>query len=395
MTFGFIAVIGSAGVIQTAVELYQGEGLGVLAVFDRPPTARNLHTYERSLEKSSLVIKQLRPWAQYLEWRFLADAGEKAVVGRHGWLFYRPSVRYVIERQPGTSESDGADPLPAIRSFRDQLEARGIRLLVVPVPNKESVYPEMLARRAEGAGVVICERTRRLLDQLKRYGIEHVDLFEVFRRQAEREPAGCEGALPGARQPLVAGGRRVAAGAVARRVLDGGAVIRGDRAYAPRSVTVERMGDLVEMLQVPQIERMLEPERLACLQVVESDTQAPYRDAPESLVLILGDSFLRIYERDEPGSAGFIALVARELGRPLTAIINDGGASTLVRQELARRPAILLKTRLVIWEFAEREIRYGTQGWQIVPLAPSRTPPIKSPALAPSRGSSNIRIGPA
>ena len=135
-----------------------------------------------------------------------------------------------------------------------------------------------------------------------------------------------------------------------------------DHAYALRSVTVRRHGDLVEMLQVPQIERVLEPESLACLQVVQSETGTPYRDRPESEVLILGDSFLRIYEQDEPGASGFIAQSARELGQPLTSIVNDGGASTLVRQELARRPTLLLNKRLVIWEFAERDIRYGTRG---------------------------------
>jgi hypothetical protein len=307
---------------------------------------------------------------QYTQWRFLGDAGEKAVLGRHGWLFYRPSVRYLIERPTAAPESDATDPLPAIRSFRDQLQARGIRLLVIPVPNKESVYPGMLARRAEDADVLVCEQTRRLLDRLEQCDIKHVDLFEVF-RSARREERGSEPT------PLYLAqdshwspeGARVAAAAVARRVLVEGTVQRGDHDYLERSVTVRRHGDLVEMLRVPQIERTLEPERFTCRQVVRSDTRAPYRDRPESEVLILGDSFLRIYERDEPGAAGFIAHLARELGQPLTAIVNDGGASTLVRQELARRPTLLTNKRLVIWEFVERDIRYGTEGWQIVPLA--------------------------
>ena len=59
---------------------------------------------------------------------------------------------------------------------------------------------------------------------------------------------------------------------------------------------------------------------------------------PESEVLILGDSFLRIYEQDEPGAAGFIAHLARELGQPLTSIVNDGGGSTLVRQAAGTPP---------------------------------------------------------
>ena len=204
---GFLAVIMAPGLIQTVSELRGGERPRALDVFLEPPTARNLHAFEQSLEQTSLVINQFRPWVQYVEWKFLLDPGEKAVLGRDGWLFYRPSVRYLIERQTVAAGSDAALPLPAIRSFRDQLQARGIRLLVVPVPNKESVYPEMLAKGAANAGVIVCDETRRLLDQLEQCGIEYVDLFEVFRRakQAERRP-GSEAALPGAGQPLVAGG---------------------------------------------------------------------------------------------------------------------------------------------------------------------------------------------
>jgi hypothetical protein len=371
----FLAVIAAPGLIQTAAELRSGETPRALDVFRQPPTAPNLHRYEERLEESSLTVKRTRPWMQYLQWRLLADAGEKAVVGRHGWLFYRPSVRYMIERWSDTSRGDSGDPLPAIRSFHDQLQARRIRLLIVPVPNKESVYPEMLAARAEGAGVVVSETTRRLLDQLERSGIEYVDLFEEFRRVRQRESRSDSRRLYLAKDSHWSPeGARVAAVAVARRVLAGGTAARGDRAYAERPVTVRRIGDLVEMLRVPQIERALEPENLECRQVVQPDTGTPYRDATDSEVLILGDSFLRIYEQDEPGAAGFIADLARELGRPLAAIVNDGGGSTLVRQELARRSSLLVNKKLVIWEFAEREIRYGSEGWKIVPLARSKTP---------------------
>ncbi len=372
----FLAVIMAPLLIQTVSELGRGERPGALDVLLEPPTVRNLHAYEQNLEETSVVVKQLQPRMQYLEWRFLADAGEKAVLGRRGWLFYRPSVRYLIERQAAVPEKDAADPLAAIRSFREQLLARGIRLLVVPVPNKESVYPEMLAKRAEGAGVVVCEQTRRLLEELEHGGIEHVDLFEVFRRARGGEGRSDSGRLYLAQDSHWSPeGVRVAAGAVAQRVLASGAVKRGDHAYAERSATVLRHGDLVQMLQVAQIERTLEPERLLCRQVVESDDRTPYRDAPESEILILGDSFLRIYEEGEPGAAGFIAHVARELGQPLAAIVNDGGGSTLVRQALSRRPTLLANKKLVIWEFAEREIRFGTEGWRIVPLVRSQATP--------------------
>jgi hypothetical protein len=366
----FLTVILAPGAIQTVFELRHGQQPQALDVFRQRPAAGNLHAYERNLERSSFVIKQLRPWVQYAEWRFLGDAGEQAVLGRDGWLFYRPSVRYATEKPNASSDGEPADPLPAIRSFRDQLAAQGIQVLLVPVPNKESVYPEMLTNRAKDAGVIVSQETRRLFDHFERSGIHYVDLFEVFRRAEEAESRSNRKRLYLARDSHWSPeGAKLAALAVARRVALAGIVKPGEHAYAERSVAIRHRGDLVDMMKVPQIERALEPDNLECQQVVQSDSNLPYRDAAESEILILGDSFLRVYEQDEPGAAGFVAHLARELKQPLSTIVNDGGASTLVRQALTRRPALLLRKKLVIWEFAEREIRFGTEGWQIVPLA--------------------------
>ena len=37
-----------------------------------------------------------------------------------------------------------------------------------------------------------------------------------------------------------------------------------------------------------------------------------------------------------------------------------------MRQELSRKPALLEGKKLVIWEFVERDIRFGMEGWQEV-----------------------------
>jgi hypothetical protein len=127
------------------------------------------------------------------------------------------------------------------------------------------------------------------------------------------------------------------------------------------------------MLQNPGLERAFGTEEVACEQVIRRGDGRPYQDEPDARVLLLGDSFLRIYESDEPGAAGFVAHLARALRQPLTSIVNDGGASTLVRQELYHRPRFLAGKSLVIWEFVERDIRDGAEGWQIVPLPPTAT----------------------
>ena len=82
--------------------------------------------------------------------------------------------------------------------------------------------------------------------------------------------------------------------------------------------------------------------------------------------MILGDSFSRIYQTDSPVNAGWIAHFAKEMGMPVASIVSDGGASTLVREKLARKAGVLKGKKLLIWEFVERDLRFGAEGWKEV-----------------------------
>src|SRR5262249_36032050 len=75
VTLGFAAVIGGAALIQSAAELGRRERPQALDVFDRPPTARNLHAFERELEDASLLAGWLRPWTQEAQFLLFAAAG--------------------------------------------------------------------------------------------------------------------------------------------------------------------------------------------------------------------------------------------------------------------------------------------------------------------------------
>ena len=118
--------------------------------------------------------------------------------------------------------------------------------------------------------------------------------------------------------------------------------------YDIQPVIVPRRSDIARMTRVPLIEASYPAEEIVARQVRERATGALYRDDPAASVLVLGDSFLRIYQTDEPKAAGFIAHLARTLRQPVSSVINDGGASTLVRQELARRPQLLHGKSVVI-----------------------------------------------
>lgn len=349
----FLAVISVPPIVQAAIEVSRGGHPQFFDLFSTKPVSANLRAWEHELEQSSVLAKSVRPWVQLAWFRVLRYAGEKVLIGRNGWLFYKPDQRYLVE--PARFDQNHEDPLPAITDLRDQLARQQIALLVVPMPGKPSIYPSLLTARAQDDR--FRSPTLTLLDRLHSAGVETVDLFRAFR--SARRISGplylqCDTHWSPAAIEIAA--RAVAARAAALGVAGGG--IR----WTPRDITVQRSGDIARMVQAPGFQSTCPAENITASQVVG------YKDDPSSPVLVLGDSFLRMYQTDEPRAAGFIAHLAKELGMSLSSIVNDGGASTLVRQELARRPALLHGKKLVIWEFVERDIRFGTEGWKLIPL---------------------------
>jgi hypothetical protein len=365
----FLALICSVGVTQIIVDARRGRRPQVAELFAQTPTRANLRAFETDLQDNCWLGRELRPYVQFAQFMTLGQLGDKAVAGRDGWLFYKPAVQYLVEPWSLDSAGEQGDVVSAVVSFRDQLAKRGIHLLVMAAPNKASVYPDMLARQARGKDEPVNSKTIEVMRRLRTAGVEVVDLFSLFREaRAASPPDGGTKYYLTQDSHWSPDGVRLAAKAVARRLIDLGWVEKGQNAYTLKPVTVERYGDVLRMVRVPQIEKRFEPEKIDCTQVIDSATNELYHDDPNSEVLVLGDSFLRIYRQDEPGSAGFVEHLACELGFPLAAIVNDGGASTLVRQQLSRNPKLLANKKVVVWEFVERDIRFGTEGWQIVPL---------------------------
>ncbi len=358
LVVAFLLLIGVVAPSQIIWELRDGEQPQIAELFRQVPTRASLRRLETGLESSCRLAQMIRPWAQYARFVAFEDAGDKAVAGRDGWFFYRPAIQYLIEPRPSAD-----DLFDAVLSFRDDLARRGIKLLLMPAPNKASIYPEMLAA---GTSEPVNAGTRDVLARLNVAGVEIVDLFEVYGEA--RRTAGSPAYYLAQDSHWSPEGMQLAANAVARKLLDLGWVEKGPIKYETRTVTVEQYGDVLRMIRVSQVEKLYEPQKVSCTQVIDPATGQPYRDDPNSPVLVLGDSFLRIFERDEPGSGGFTAHLARNLGFGVTSVVNDGGASTLVRQQLASRPGLLKGKKVVIWEFVERDIRFGTEGWQIIRL---------------------------
>ena len=419
LAVGFLAALAAVPVTQTCIELARRERVQFTDVFRYRPTAKNLRQFERTLEEKSWFQQKLRPEMRRLFFRALRDTGAKAVPGLDGWLFYRPDLRYLVEPDRPEARASGskwAGPAEsrtrresvgrAILGFRDQLKARGIALVVVPVPGKPSVYPDQVTRRETGRQQDFRSPTLKLIEALRREGVPTVDLFAAFgSARAEAGEAGADGPLYLACDThWTPRGARLAAQAVAARLRELSLVPEGAREFRTQRVAVARRGDILDMMQIPGARETFPAEAVTCEQVLDavsgllvpsaSDRPGTYRYPGQAAqVLVLGDSFCRIYQFPEPqslgdapaaavpgqkdakstqrllpGSAGFLSHLALALKSPVDAIVSDGGASTDVRRKLSTNPEILEGKKVVVWEFVERDIALGQNGWEEVPL---------------------------
>jgi hypothetical protein len=259
----------------------------------------------------------------------------------------------------------------------------GIDLLMVVVPTKASIYPELLnpAMSVQQSGVV--SHSPEVISRLKAEGVETVDLFSAFAAERKNDAVAGDSLYLSKDTHWRSRGVVTAARVVADRIRQYPWYQEGTTEFIIDTVTVERVGDVATMTTLPafrlhDLSLSFPPEKVTCYQVAQvlrdsagiETARVLYKDEfRRSSILLLGDSYSRIYQTDEPRSAGWIAHLARELKQPISSLVNDGGASTLVRRSLARRPNLLKGKKLVVWEVVERDLRFGEEGWKEVPIA--------------------------
>ncbi len=380
-------------------------------------TSRYLRAFESKVEDENALVLAVRPRYQLAVWNLLSDPGEKVVLGEGEgrWLFYRQDVEFLVQPSPLDVRSAKLDnPIKAIEKFRDQLKAKGVELLVVITPGKPSIYPERLTGRSAdvvgsagvkadaSSGVNAAGHGKAILDSLAKAGFNTVDLYTPL-LAAKADDAKLGALYLDDDTHWTPRGAELAAAEIAKKVremADAGAVDIGEKSieYVAGDSVADRMGDIGEMsglnkfnvfkaqqvtghvvMQQEVTERPLSADSTetpadslsdstAVQETVAYDTvRTPFKDDfRKAKILILGDSFSRIYQTDSPVNAGWIAHFAKEMGRPVASIVSDGGASTLVREKLARKAGVLKGKKLLIWEFVERDLRFGAEGWKEV-----------------------------
>lgn len=304
-----------------------------------------------------------------------AAAGE----GVDGWLFFGGELRLLslgrfwgeqAKKISRAHTSDLADPVPAILDFHQQLKARGIELVVVPVPPKAAIYPEKIVPGFDVRAADPAPMLHRFYDELRGMGIDVLDLSALFieNRNHPRGPVFCRTDSHWSGIGCV-----LAAQAIADQVRPKLPRPAAAKEYAADWKEVQISGDLARLL--PTDAHKPGPEKIAVQSVSEKKTGAAIKPDPNSPLLLLGDSHTLVYHDHDfyPERAGLVEQLALQLGFAPDLIGTSGSGATPVRLNLYHRSLkdadYLAKKKIVIWCFAAREFTEAPEGWAKRPVA--------------------------
>jgi alginate O-acetyltransferase complex protein AlgJ len=302
-----------------------------------------------------------------------------AGAGVDDWLFFAGELRLLslghfwgddARKVSRAHKPELADPIPAIVDFYQQLKARGIELLVVPVPPKAAIYPEKIVPGFDVRSHDPAPTLHRFYDELRAAGIDVLDLSPLLIQNRDH----ARGAVFCKTDSHWSGiGCVLAAHAIAEKIRPKLQQASGAKGYLANWKEAQVSGDLARLL--PPDARKPGPEKIALQSVNEKGTAAVVEPDANSPLLLLGDSHTLVYhDRDFlPEHAGLLDQLALELGFAADLIGTSGSGATPVRFNLYRRslkdPGYLAKKKMVVWCFAAREFTEATEGWAKAPIA--------------------------
>lgn len=334
--------------------------------------------FESALEDESVIGRTLRPPSQLVLTGWLGAGNERVYKGSDGWLYYRPDVEHITGRpflDPRAMERRMAsasewerppqpDPRPAIARFRRDLAARGITLVVVPTPLKPSIHPEALTSRYDGVDAPLQNPSHAaFVEDLRRDGTLVFDPAEALVRSRRSGPQYLETDThwrPEAMEEV--------ADELARFVSSHVVLREGEASHGIERAEVTNAGDTARMLDLPEGSRLYPAESVWIRRILRGDG-SPWRSSRDAEVLLLGDSFANIYALESMGwgtSAGLVEQLSYALGRPVDRLVQNDEAAFATRAMLARDPSRLEGKRVVIYQFATRELSFGD--WRVLPL---------------------------
>ena len=411
----FLLTICFVPAIQFAVELRAPRKSGGLATFDvyktlptwakikavrsaadvwhLLPRAAELKAAEKEIEAESVVSAWLLPRVQSVLTGELRAGNEQVYLGRGAWLFYRPDVDYITgppfldpSQLTHRARADRVqpDPVKAIVDFRNQLAARGIDLIAMPAPMKPGIDANKLSAAAAESAPLQNSSFLEFKARLEKSGVRVFDPAPLlFQRKTALKNASLYLESDTHWRPET---MEFVAQNLAAMIPASGSAPAVSLQVSEKEIN--GLGDIARMLRLPPAQNLYRPEKVAIHEVLSGN--AAWRPSRDAEILLLGDSFSNIFSLEALGwgeSAGFAEHLSHALGGiPLDCILRNSDAAYATREilsrDLARGRDRLAGKKLVIWEFAARELSFGD--WKMIEMKLGQPAPAKF--FAPKSG---------
>jgi hypothetical protein len=367
--------------------LVQHAGLGAVSsafdavrrLLDHVPTGPEIRRFETEMDQRSVVGGFVRSWAQVVLSSWLGIGNDNAYIGRDRWLFYRSGIEYVtgpgflLPSSLAERRASGVvlepDPRPSILRFHEQLARRGIKLVLMPTPDKIMMHPDRFyGGAARAARMPQNPSFDRFKFELERNGVHVFDPSAALYAKAADQPLF----LSSDTHWTPATAEAVAHG-LAQDIWSLTGWPAGTPIYHGQPANVFwGLGDLAIMLRLPVGRMFGDPLTVRVRHVVGAGGEL-WTPTPSAGVLLLGDSFCMIYETDpaaRPLAAALPQQLSLELQQPIDRICAQGGGPYLSRfmlaSDLAKGTRTLKSVRVLVWQFTSRELVAGD--WRVIDL---------------------------
>lgn len=346
--------------------------------------------YEETIEENTFTRELLVPPFQYFLTGICKIGNEKAVVGKGGWLFYEPGIRYVVEptflagetinRQASKAnqliKTVKPDPVQAIVQFNEFLKKRGITLVLLPAPVKPMFYADKLTSRIKDHVFLQNLSYEQFKQQVVHHGIKLLDIADEMNKTRDHFKGPLFLKTDSHWTPEI---MEYAASYTAHYIRENiGFSNDFELSTVIQSETVTNIGDIARMLSLPENQSLIKKESAEIHKVLVSGTEL-WRPDKTAEILFLGDSFSNVFSLESMGwgeSAGLAEHISHSLQMSLDCIIQNDNGSFATRQTLARELGRgrdrLNGKKAVVWQFALRELLAGD--WKLIHMELAEAP---------------------
>ncbi|PTX62934.1 acetyltransferase AlgX (SGNH hydrolase-like protein) [Kordia periserrulae] len=324
----------------------------------------HIEALETGIEENSVLRKTFIPVMQSVLFNVFQTGNENAWISDENF-YYKHANQYLtqagflepIQLKKRAVEGIQPNPIKAILDFKKQLAKRNIQLMIVPAPPKASFVLK------KGEKAVNNQSYTTFINTLRQHDILVCDVFQLFEKKRLSKESYLKYDTHWTPKAMEMVAQEMA------RVLDSSSIPKGTTQYTTKNITVENYGDIADMLHIDKKDLQLQPQKVAITQVL--DENFLFKPSSQSDILFLGDSYANIFSSEIMNwgsAAGLSEQLSNHMQKPVDRIqMNDAGAHATrvaLSNELKRGKDRLAGKKIVIWEFAARELSFGD--WKLI-----------------------------